>query len=234
MTDDIGYMDKGLLLNSIIPQLNDDTVVIPFFRGESFVHPDCWLILTWLNDGPLKLAIHVNMLRPKIAKFLSGLNNLSLSISFGDMSNVDIDYKALDYLVKNVEDLQFSYIDNGEYNPMYDTPPPQRLIEILKRYKEAVRVRVYEEHSFGGKLGWHPHNRNHYPCPKPFEETVILWDGTVASCNHDWNHVHGLGNVNNFSIGEIWNDEPYKQLRLQHLGKRPMNDLCKHCSGGSP
>ena len=59
----------------------------------------------------------------------------------------------------------------------------------------------------------------------------ICWDGTVVPCCFDFFKTYILGNVNQKTLKEIWNDKPMIQLRHSMLNNTYMsfNKLCKDC-----
>ena len=73
-----------------------------------------------------------------------------------------------------------------------------------------------------------PHPRT--PCLRLWTGLNVHFDGTVVPCCIDYNEEIILGNVNNQTLMEIWNSEPYRQLRQKHAeGKWDEIPLCKNC-----
>jgi len=70
---------------------------------------------------------------------------------------------------------------------------------------------------------------NKKPCYYPWHSLSILVDGTVVPCCRDVNGAINLGNLNNKSLIEIWNDEPIRKLRNKFLRGDYNNPLCKNC-----
>ncbi|KKU53093.1 MAG: Radical SAM superfamily enzyme [Parcubacteria group bacterium GW2011_GWA2_47_10b] len=67
------------------------------------------------------------------------------------------------------------------------------------------------------------------PCYYPFYQIFINYDGTVLLCAHDWNKRLIVGNLNEQSILEVWDNDILKQVRV-NLSKADRNfhpcDLC--------
>lgn len=67
------------------------------------------------------------------------------------------------------------------------------------------------------------------PCYYPFYQTFIDYDGTVLLCAHDWNKRLIVGNLNEQSILEVWDNDILKQVRIK-LSRANRNfhpcDLC--------
>lgn len=73
--------------------------------------------------------------------------------------------------------------------------------------------------------------RNYYPCSHLWSTMSICWDGTVVPCCFDFFKTYTLGNVNERSLKEIWNDKPMVALRESMLNGtyRDLNKLCVDC-----
>lgn len=68
-------------------------------------------------------------------------------------------------------------------------------------------------------------------CPLPFTSFYILSNGDVILCREDWTKKLILGNVNESSIKEIWNNEKYQEIRNLIYNKRYNEiSLCRKCS----
>ena len=80
------------------------------------------------------------------------------------------------------------------------------------------------------KLITSPRNQT---CPEPFGKDygklVVLWDGRVIPCCVDYNASLTIGNIQNDTISNLWENEKMGLLREQHLnGKFP--DTCANCN----
>ena len=68
---------------------------------------------------------------------------------------------------------------------------------------------------------------------RPLERMHILSDGRVIFCCQDWSQSLVVGNINNNTIGEVWNSEIYNNARNSLYDKEkdsPM--ICKKCKLG--
>ena len=74
-----------------------------------------------------------------------------------------------------------------------------------------------------------------YPCWWPWSRLVVLWDGRVVPCCYDYDGQYVLGDLNHFTIDEIWNGFMIKQLRASQIDKLPFG-MCINCheKEGSP
>ena len=74
-------------------------------------------------------------------------------------------------------------------------------------------------------------NRSHYEsqyCEYPWTSLTVMADGSVVPCTQDYDTEMILGNVNNKTLEEIWNDTPYENLRRMHItGEFPEGHKCQ-------
>ena len=93
------------------------------------------------------------------------------------------------------------------------------------------RVRIYEEHSHNGFGSSDKATMdNGEPCHKPFEDMIVYWNGQVGLCNHDWNNLTELGNLNEQSVADVWNNQAYEDVRKKHKdGLRRTLPSCRSC-----
>lgn len=70
-------------------------------------------------------------------------------------------------------------------------------------------------------------------CMQPFNSLWIAWNGDVFPCcvapSREKSAIV-VGNLNNSSIRQIWNGKEMKSLRMELLGKLPLNEYCGKCS----
>lgn len=83
--------------------------------------------------------------------------------------------------------------------------------------------------------------RTYTMCTFLWYSAVILWDGTVSPCPQDFFGKLKLGNVSRNTLAEIWNGEPYQELRRRMITSvadlTPCNKcdrLCRKKVGGLP
>ncbi len=81
----------------------------------------------------------------------------------------------------------------------------------------------FEEQAIGA-------NRSHYEsqyCEYPWSSLTVMADGSVVPCTQDYDTEMVLGNVRDQSLMEIWNGQPYKDLRHWHVtGTFPPGHKC--------
>jgi radical SAM protein with 4Fe4S-binding SPASM domain len=62
---------------------------------------------------------------------------------------------------------------------------------------------------------------------------VITWDGKVVPCCFDKDAHFVLGDLNEHSFKEIWNESKYKSFRQSLLRSRSEIEICKNCTEGT-
>lgn len=224
-----------------------DVALVPFFRGESLLHPDCLDMLEYLRDkgvGPVQFTTNATLMTHDIARVLmdAELDFISFSIDSIDPAVYGKIRKGavLDNVLKNVEffcDLKNKMgLDKPEIQVSVVKPKntSDGIAAFVGFWKDRVdRIRVYDEHSQGGSFGSLHYekgvSKRREPCLKPFTDMVVYWNGDAALCNHDWNRDIALGNVERSSIEKIWRGDAYKKIRAAHSGEGELGELCKTC-----
>ena len=77
-----------------------------------------------------------------------------------------------------------------------------------------------------------PKNKRANHCWKLWHANVITWDGKVVPCCFDKDATHRLGDLNNDSMKDIWQNENYKDFRAKLMQSRKNIDICANCSEG--
>lgn len=226
--------------------------VVPFFRGESLLHPHWFTILKHarkLDMGEIQFTTNASLLTPEnVERVLDlDLGFISFSLDTVDPNLYNANRRGADFetTTRNVlhflkrkderkvaTQVQVSAVETTAHKPGMD--------DFVDFWLPKVdRVRVYVEHSSDGNPGsieeLSTGLESRRPCHKPSTDMVIYWNGQVAACNHDWTRmVDGvpLGDVTRGTIEKVWNAEPYQKLRQEHMdgqldGVKPCAD-CDH------
>jgi MoaA/NifB/PqqE/SkfB family radical SAM enzyme len=90
----------------------------------------------------------------------------------------------------------------------------------------ADKIHVTDLHNWAGTLN--TESDVNYPCYRPWLTFTVLWDGRVSLCCADFDGKTILGDLNTHSIAEIWNAQPYRDVRRQHL-ESGGPDICRAC-----
>ena len=251
MAKHMGFLDVALA-ERLLKEMADNAPVsiVPFFRGEPLLHPKWYDILSSIKKfglGPIQLTTNATLMGAEEAQRLIDLevDFVSFSLDTLDSQKYERARRGADYrkVIKNIQQLiqlkektqsrlpeiQVSAIDTEDYREGLDS--------FVAYWKPRVdRVRIYIEHSQDGHPGSIAHQLpefdNRLPCKKVFTDMVILWDGEVALCNHDWTRdkMKRIGNVVESSISTVWKSERYERIRLMHTqGNVSAEPLCAHC-----
>lgn len=251
------YMNsrKGYLSQRLFKKIIDEIAshpkvsLIPFFRGESLLHPEFIGMLKYIKSkgiAPVQLATNGLLLDDKLSDAILGLNIDFISFSL-DGLNAEIYNKVRrggDYnlVINNIESFLKKKADQKRSLPniqisIVETEKTKKSIKafVAKWRRKVNRIRVYPEHSKGGEFGSLKNKKNgliihRKPCIKLITGMAIYWDGNVAICNHDWNRKEFIGSLKKNLIAEIWNSKKYLKLRKMHFENAVGADtICGKC-----
>ncbi len=243
-----GFMDPGMFRGLVDQAKEHSPALVPFFRGESLLHPQVVELIAYAKKqglGPVQLATNASLLSETIACGLleAGLDFISFSLDTLDAEHYRTIRKggSLAEAMANAEAFIGLRRADGFKTQIQVSATRTRLnADDLKAFVEywrpkVNRVRIYPEHSKNGHYGSldmddadriHPRR----PCSKPFQEMVVLKDGLVASCNHDWKRAEPLGDLKKQTLSQVWDSAAYQGLRRQHLEPQGMTDpTCLYC-----
>lgn len=100
---------------------------------------------------------------------------------------------------------------------------PNQLIPSNEKYSRYKKNRE-------GRMSFKGNNANH--CWRLWHDPVITWDGAVVPCCFDKDAQHKLGNLQQQSFKELWQNKEYRHFRSQVLQSRKNIDICANCSEG--
>ena len=69
-------------------------------------------------------------------------------------------------------------------------------------------------------------------CWKLWHACVITWDGMVVPCCFDKDAKYRMGNLQEQSLREVWQQQPYREFRQQLMKGRDKIDICTNCTEG--
>jgi MoaA/NifB/PqqE/SkfB family radical SAM enzyme len=206
-----GFISKGLWVKLIeeIAEYFPESVVIPFWRGESLLHPDFCDLMELALKNLLRLHISTNgtLVDNDDLRLLAKCEFITFSIH--TVLGYNNAKKFLDFKSVKRPITQISFVE-GEasmkdiYSAVIGSP-------ILEGFDS---VRVYARHSEDGVFGSSgvKNGAERVFCPKLLDTLVIAYDGTISRCNHVWETEKGV-NVHDFSIREAWGSNYIKRIR---------------------
>ncbi|AEE50102.1 SPASM domain-containing protein [Haliscomenobacter hydrossis] len=106
---------------------------------------------------------------------------------------------------------------------IYDYAQGNPLIPSIDQYS---RYRQTEDGSYRIK------NRLLNHCWKLWHACVITWDGMVVPCCFDKDAKYRMGNLQEQSLREVWQQKPYQDFRKNILKGRDQIDICTNCTEG--
>ncbi len=98
---------------------------------------------------------------------------------------------------------------------------------FIERWRRvADKIHITDIHNWAGTLGRDSDVR--YPCYRQWLTFTVLWDGRVSLCCADFDGKVTLGDLRTSSIRDIWDSEPYRAVRREHL-ETGGPDICRAC-----
>lgn len=224
MSDEVFYKTLGDLRS-----WDHEYVLHMFRRGESMLHPKfvdhTLLLYTELPNARLSLTSNMSRLGGDEAFALRGfLSYVHFSTHPQTTWDVVKNFETFLDLDAGFAKTQVSWVD-GVGCPLWADRD-----EFVKYWRGKVdRVRIYENYASFGAWGTQVRT-GRVPCRKLQEEIAVLWDGTIARCNHSpWYPGEGLGNVMDGDLKDIWVGSTYATLRENHR-KGEYDSICGRCN----
>ncbi|MEO5895887.1 MAG: radical SAM/SPASM domain-containing protein [Vicinamibacterales bacterium] len=164
----------------------------------------------------------------------AGLDAINISVDASGKEVFESTRLGLKYdkVIANIERIVRIRAESGEKRPKLilsfvrqnNSLDEQAFIEHWR--KIADKIHITDLHNWGGTLN--QESDVTYPCYRPWLTFTVLWDGRVSLCCADFDGHTILGNMNTSSIREVWNDEPYRAVRREHL-ESGGPDVCRAC-----
>lgn len=247
--EDKGFMDMGLfrkIIDEAAPWVYD---VHLLHRGESLLHPEFFVMARYASENHVRTKLHTNGTLLDVDKsrqmIESGIDQLSFSFDGYDKET----YESIrvngdfDLTVKNIQRFL-------EIKKELKSKKPYTILELInfpdseiksdaekqKAFRDNFRglpldkLVVKEFHNWAGEVETKHKRKTFSPCTFLWNALVIFWDGAVLPCSQDFFGYYILGNVNDSSLAEIWNNDKIVHLRKKHL-KRNIEefDTCREC-----
>lgn len=180
----------------------------------------------------------------------SGLDQVDFSIDAISKETYERIRKGLDYdvVVRNIQNflkmrdhikaktkVRFRYVIQQDNAHEYD----DFCVFWKKRIGENDIISGKKIHTFGGHVEMpdspeYQHLQEilrYFPCKGVFGSMAIFCDGQVPICGVDVNQDYIAGNVNEFSLEEIWKGELFTEFRKKHLESgRSSYEHCPVCN----
>ncbi len=164
----------------------------------------------------------------------AGLDAINISVDASGKEVFEATRIGLKYdkVIANIERLLRLRGESGKRRPKLilsfvrqnNSADEQAFIEHWKSI--ADKIHVTDLHNWAGTLN--TESDVNFPCYRPWLTFTVLWDGRVSLCCADFDGKTILGDLNTHTIAEIWNAEPYRNARRQHL-ESGGPDVCRAC-----
>lgn len=245
---ELGYMDWDMY-QSIIDQAEGVVHDVNLHhRGESTLHPRLVDMIRYASQKGMKIKLHTNgsVLNKTLAQELirSGLNLISFSFDgytseVYEKIRIRADFKRT---TKNI--MQFLEIKqaSGRIKPrtviemidFQDRPvhhsERQSFIRSFKS-RGLDRLIIKHPHNWAGNISTDSNESDHTSvCTFPWHALVILWDGRVGACPHDFFAKIIYGDIQSDSLKHLFNGEKIQWLRDKMLTGR-IDDSELPCNG---
>jgi radical SAM protein with 4Fe4S-binding SPASM domain len=198
-------------------------------RGEPTLHPQLGEMLSYIaSKGFLDLKLNTNatLLNDELSRKIlnAGVNEVVFSVDAGTKETYE-KIRVLgkfDEVVQNVK--RFQEIRDNEYKDSktvtrisgVKVDDDQDIDQMVSFWEPLVDEVVIKPAS----PKWDFYNNDlvnaSSPCSVLWERLYVWYDGTLNPCDFDYKSVLSIGNLNDMSLTEAWNSEPYHQLREKH------------------
>ena len=190
---------------------NPQAIVLPFWRGESLLHPEfCAFMEYALKRGMrIHMCSNVHVITPAQQETLRKLEFVTFSIHTPRGYENAKRFASLPRAKTQI--CQASFVD-------CEKTTETCLQEIINDPELGGfdSIRLYVEHTKNGVFGGGTkESGSRIFCPKLSGTLVIASNGEISRCNHQWKTDPSL-NVNRMSIAEIWDSEPMKKIRQSY------------------
>jgi radical SAM protein with 4Fe4S-binding SPASM domain len=207
--------------------------------GEAFIDKRLVEKVRYAKDKGIKevgVISNGSLITEKVARGMidAGLDAINISVDASGKEVFESTRIGLKYdkVIANIERLVRLRAESGMRRPKLilsfvrqnNSTDEQAFIEHWRTI--ADKVHVTDLHNWAGTLN--TESDVNYPCYRPWLTFTVLWDGRVSLCCADFDGKIVLGNLNTSSIQEIWNAEPYRDARRQHL-ESGGPDICRSC-----
>ncbi|MES9886976.1 MAG: radical SAM protein [Candidatus Sedimenticola sp. 6PFRAG1] len=230
--DTEGFMDEALykkLVDEVAIE-NPQAIILPFWRGESCMHPKFKDMLRYTLEKGMRV-------------------HLSTNGHFLDDEFMNIFFKC--------EFVTFSLHDNRGYKnakKFLKAKPSWSSVTIQVSFVDVERstqkflqectseqglngfdsVRLYAEHTIEGEFGKSglESDAERIFCPKLEDSLVVSADGQISRCNHIW-EMETVGDLVNSTIKEVWHGERINEIRCEYPDVKcsPCDQWAGHTKG---
>lgn len=207
--------------------------------GESFIDKQLVEKVRYAKEQGIKevgMISNGSLITEPVARGIieAGLDAINISVDAAGKEVFETTRVGLKYdkVIANIERLVRLRAEYGKRRPKLilsfvrqnNSSDEQAFIEHWRTI--ADKIHITDLHNWAGTLN--TESDVNYPCYRPWLTFTVLWDGRVSLCCADFDGKTILGDLNSSTIRDIWNAEPYRVARRQHL-ESGGPDICRAC-----
>jgi radical SAM protein with 4Fe4S-binding SPASM domain len=240
-----GYMDLKLY-NKIIDQCSKFRPSINLFLGgEPMLHPNIEYMIIYAHSKHLIVRLETNGSIFKSDMMADPPDVISFSVDGYDKHTYEQNQVGSNFetTISNIKHTLKLKLDRKPFVYMTTINLPN--VKDNKDFKDSFKellpkdkidcYRTVEPHNFGGSISNSITGLNcdkkYRRCVLPWASISIRWNGDMMLCCMDFNTSYCIGNANNMTIAEAWNNDKAISLRRNLISKKLDElPLCKNCS----
>ncbi len=246
-----GYMDFNLfkrIADQIDKSIND---IYLFHRGEPLLHPRLFEMVDYIKTRGATVRIHTNatlLNNENIKKILNSKLDF-ISFSFDgylketyEKNRVNSNYaKTLSGIISFLEQKKklnqktpYTVLQVMEYDEEYSLADFERQKKAFIKKFEGFpldRFITRKPHNWGGLINTVKTTAKHYvSCTFLWYALVILYNGNIVPCPQDFNSNLVLGNIEDISIKDAFNNQKIQRLRTR-IAHKDITEIspCSSC-----
>jgi MoaA/NifB/PqqE/SkfB family radical SAM enzyme len=236
---------QGIMSVELFRKIVDECVTLGITHvrmhnyGEAFMDRKLVEKVKYAKDRGIKevgMISNGSLITDHVARGMidAGLDAINISVDASGKEVFESTRVGLKYdkVIANIERLVRLRAESGKRRPKLilsfvrqnNSADEQAFIEHWRAI--ADKIHITDLHNWAGTLN--TESDVNYPCYRPWLTFTVLWDGRVSLCCADFDGKTILGDLNTQSIAEIWNADPYRDVRRQHL-ESGGPDICRAC-----
>ena len=226
--DTDGFIDVSLYKKLVdeISIASPNAVVLPFWRGESCMHPNFYELVNYTLEKGLRVHLSTNghYMSDEFMKIFYRCEFITFSIH--DNRGYKNAIKFINNKSRNDRcTIQVSFVDIEKTTQKF-----LKECSTSADLRGFDSIRLYHEHTINGEFGKSStkSSQNRIFCPKLKHTFVVSADGQYSRCNHIWK-PEVKNNLYKLTIREIWNGDRMNEIRTQYPDNKCIS--CNQWSG---
>src|SRR5690242_998491 len=244
-----GYMDIGLfrrLVDEVAPQ---SPAIVLHSWGEPMMHPKLFEMIRYARERDVwvETSTNITLLNEERARkcLSSGLNQLFLAMDgitkpTYERVRVGANFETTMANVQRLLDLKRETGSRMrivmQLIAMRETQ--DEVADFVRRWTrpEIDQVNIKHLDTWGDQeaaITAHAIDKEDVPvrrpCPNLWYHGYIFWDGTLVSCERDYDAKTPLGNVKDGGVLAAWHGEQMRKLRKMHVDGNYEAPACQNC-----